>query len=79
MKKKLVLKKEIIANLDEVKGGAPTAIVKTVVVDTIAVTISEALPFSCTIPATIALSYNHCPTVKTDCDSCQCYSRWCGV
>lgn len=26
---------------------------------------------------TINLSYNHCPTVKTDCDTCTCYTRWC--
>lgn len=26
---------------------------------------------------TVNVSYNHCPTVKTDCETCTCPSRWC--
>jgi hypothetical protein len=87
MKKKIQLKKEIISKLDSIKGGdSQITQVSTIYVVTdgaacegTTVLASAAMGPACAPGTIILLSARHCPTAQTDCDTCICYSRWCGV
>lgn len=88
--KKLQLKKDVIQRLDmsKIRGGdggpkdeittnPTTKFTNDGICYTIETAASAALGTWCTGVTVVTLTAKACPTAKTDCDTCMCYSRWC--
>ncbi len=87
MKNKIKLNKEVISQLNSIKGGdvqitqAATAYVVTdgVICGITTLGASLAMGPACTPGTIILLSAQYCATAQTDATHDICYSRWCGV